>query len=97
VHRRPCGEDILRSRGYLDVYEHRHELAAVRKDIAQRRSLGVRVDFLEPGELAQLEPAVPPVEGGAAFFPDAIFLSDPGHMVDRIAGSPFYISLGARA
>jgi D-hydroxyproline dehydrogenase len=81
------GEDILRRRGCLYVYEHRHELVAARADIARRRGLGVRVEFLEPSELARLEPGAPAVEGGAAFFPDAIFLSDPGRMVDRIAGA----------
>ena len=78
------GDDILRHRGCLYVYEHRRELKSAKQDIAQRRGLGVSVDFLEPSELGQLEPAAAWVEGGAAFFPDAIFLSDPGRMIDRI-------------
>ena len=28
-----------------------------------------------------MEPGLPPVEGGAAFFPSAVFLNDPGLMM----------------
>ena len=36
--------------------------------------------------LAQMEPGLQGVSGGAAFFPDAVSLSDPGEMMQRLAG-----------
>jgi glycine/D-amino acid oxidase-like deaminating enzyme len=35
--------------------------------------------------LAAMEPGLPAVEGGAAFFPKAMFLRDPGEMMARLA------------
>ena len=80
------GASILQHRGCLYVYETAAAYRAAQKDMAFRRGLGVSVDLLNPGELAQMEPGLPPVEGGAAFFPKAVFLSDPGQMVGLLAG-----------
>jgi D-amino-acid dehydrogenase len=81
------GTDILQQRGCLYLYESRAAFAAAGADMARRRALGISVDLISPEDLHQLEPGLPPVEGGAAFFPQAIFLSDPGQMVTRLAQS----------
>ena len=81
------GTDILQPRGCLYLYESRAAFTAAGADMARRRALGISVDLISPEDLHQLEPGLPPVEGGAAFFPQAIFLSDPGQMVARLARS----------
>lgn len=79
------GTDLLREKGCIYLYQRRSERLAAEADLAFRRSLGVAVELLDPAALADLEPALPPTEGGGAFFPQAIFLTDPGAMVDRLA------------
>ncbi len=75
------GGEILKKRGCLYVYETAAAFRAAEKDMTFRRSLGVTVDLIDPATLRQMEPALPEVEGGAAFFPKAVFLNDPGRMV----------------
>lgn len=77
--------DLLVPRGCLYVYDSAAGFRAAAADMAFRRTLGVTVELLKPHELRQLEPGLPEVEGGAAFFPKAIFLSDPGAMMGRLA------------
>jgi D-amino-acid dehydrogenase len=79
------GKDILQNRGCLYVYETKAAFRAAEQDMAFRRSLGVTVDLISPEALRQMEPTLPEVEGGAAFFPNAIFLNDPGRMVGLLA------------
>lgn len=79
------GEAILQHRGCLYVYESAKAYRAAEKDMAFRRSLGISVDLIGPADLARMEPGLPAVEGGAAFFPKAVFLSDPGQMVGLLA------------
>ena len=45
--------------------------------MALRRELGVAVDLMSPAALAALEPGLPAVAGGRAFFPDAAFFDRP--------------------
>jgi D-hydroxyproline dehydrogenase len=75
------GEDILQHRGCVYLYETPAEFRAAGADMAGRRALGIEVDLLTPDEIAALEPGLPPLAGGAAFFPQAIFLNDPGRMM----------------
>jgi D-hydroxyproline dehydrogenase len=75
------GAEILQHHGCLYLYETKAAFRAASADMAHRRDLGVTVDLLTPEALARLEPGLPPVEGGAAFFPEAGFLTDPGTMV----------------
>lgn len=75
---------ILQPRGALYLYETPAQRRAAESDMANRRSLGVTVDLLSGPELAQLEPALPPM-AGAAYFPKAIFLNDPGAMMRALA------------
>jgi D-hydroxyproline dehydrogenase len=79
------GSALLRNRGCLYLYETKSGFEAAKAEMAQRKSLGISVEMLSPDDLAQLEPGLPPLEGGAAFFPKAIFLSDPGVMVATLA------------
>jgi D-hydroxyproline dehydrogenase len=77
--------EILQKRGCLYLYETAAAFQSAAKDMAFRRSLGVSVDLITPQELHQLEPNLPETQGGAAFFPKAIFMADPGQMVQSLA------------
>lgn len=79
------GDDILRQTGCLYVYEKVAAYQAAAADMAYRRGFGIKVDLISPDELAKLEPGLPRVEGGAAFFPDAVFLNDPGRMMGHLS------------
>ena len=81
------GAAILQRRGCLYLYDSAAAFRAGSDDMTRRRALGVRVDMLTPGDLAAMEPGLPPVAGGAAFFPDAVFLDDPGRMMGLIAAA----------
>lgn len=83
------GSDILQNRGCLYLYETPQAFRAAQADMAGRRALGIAVELIDPATLAQMEPGLPPVQGGAAFFPQAVFLSDPGAMVQHLASSAF--------
>ena len=79
------GSDILQHRGCLYLYETARAFQSAGADMAYRRTHGITVDLINPQELAQMEPGLPAVEGGAAFFPKAVFMSDPGQMVGLLA------------
>ncbi len=81
---RTGAEDILQHRGCLYLYQSDAAFRAAGTEMAGRRALGVKVDLLTGAELAALEPGLPPMTG-AAFFPQAIFLDDPGRMMGLIA------------
>ncbi len=76
--------DILQHRGCLYLYQSDTAYRAAGAELASRRALGVKVDLLGPDDLAALEPGLPPMSG-AAFFPQAMFLNDPGRMMGLIA------------
>lgn len=78
------GSDILQHRGCLYLYETQPAFTAAQKDMVQRRRLGIAVDLLDAATLAGMEPGLPEM-AGAAFFPQAAFLSDPGAMMRRLA------------
>ena len=73
--------DVLQRRGCLYLYETETAYRAAHADMAQRRALGIAVDLISPSEIAAMEPMLPPLKGGAAFFPEAVFLNDPGMMM----------------
>ena len=79
------GTQILQQRGCLYLYQKKAAFLAAGADMAYRRGFGIKVDLISPDELARLEPGLPPVEGGAAFFPGAVFLNDPGRMMGLLA------------
>lgn len=85
------GSDILQSRGCLYLYETKAAFQSAAADMAYRRGFGIKVDLISPDDLAALEPGLPPVEGGAAFFPSAVFLNDPGRMMGLLAAGLTHI------
>ncbi|MCU0828832.1 MAG: FAD-binding oxidoreductase [Tabrizicola sp.] len=79
------GAGILQRRGCLYLYETPEALAAAERKMARRRALGVEVELVGPDRLAELEPTLPRRLVGAAYFPKATFLDDPGRMMGLIA------------
>lgn len=79
------GAGILQRRGCLYLYETAAARTAAEAEMARRRALGVEVDLIGPDRLTELEPGLPTGMGGAAFFPGATFLDDPGRMMGLIA------------
>jgi len=77
--------DGLEARGCLYLYPTAERRRAAERDLAFRRSLGIAVEMLTADELQRLEPALPGMAGGAALFPQARFMRDPGKMVGRLA------------
>ena len=90
---RVAGAGILQRRGCLYLYETPEALRAAETEMTRRRALGVEVELIGPEDLARLEPGLPPGLGGAAFFPEATFLDDPGRMMGLIANA---VLAGAR-
>ena len=76
--------DLFEDRGCLYLYETAAAFRAAEADMAARRNLGVEVELITPATLTALEPDLPEVAGGAAFFPGSGFLTDPGAMMDRL-------------
>ena len=79
------GAQILQRRGCLYIYETAQGFQAAQADIAFRKTIGISAEMISPQALAAMEPALPEVAGGATFFPKAVFLSDPGQMVQLLA------------
>ncbi|MFA9229857.1 MAG: NAD(P)/FAD-dependent oxidoreductase [Microgenomates group bacterium] len=80
---------ILQNRGCLYLYETASAFRAAEADMAYRRGFGIKAELISRDTVAQMEPGLPPIEGGAAFFPDAVFMSDPGQMVAALAKKVF--------
>ncbi|MFC3086500.1 NAD(P)/FAD-dependent oxidoreductase [Tabrizicola soli] len=78
------GAGILQRRGCLYLYDTPQARIAAEAELSRRRALGVEVELIGPERLAELEPGLPPL-GGAALFPGATFLDDPGRMMGLIA------------
>ena len=49
-----------------------------------RAELGVRQSVLTPAEIGSLEPGLPPAEGPGLYFEDAVNLTDPGLLMQRL-------------
>lgn len=78
------GQSLLQANGCLYLYDDPSGFEIGRRDISHRQSLGVQAKMLTPEQLAHLEPALPSVQGGAAFFPNAIYLTDPGQFLSLL-------------
>ena len=72
---------LMQDRGCLYLYATVAEAKAAAPGLAARRMLGVEVDRIDAAALAALEPGLPPMPGGAAFFRRAQFITDPGAMM----------------
>lgn len=81
------GDDLLSRKGAIYLYDSHDAARLAEKDMARRREFGVRVDMIDPVELRGLEPGLPETRHGAAYFPDAMFMTDPGRMVSRLAAA----------
>ncbi|MDE3122256.1 MAG: FAD-binding oxidoreductase [Paracoccaceae bacterium] len=79
------GGGMLRRTGSLYLYDTPDAFRRATAEMTVRRGLGVTVEVIAPAEVGQLEPRLPPPEGGAAFFPNTCFVTDPGKMVARLA------------
>ena len=80
------GLDLFEQKGCLYLYDTEKALRAAGAEVEAHRNLGVEVDLITSSDLARLEPDLPEMPG-AAFYPTAAFLSDPGAMVQRLAQS----------
>ena len=54
------------------------------RDMDKRRELGLNAEILNLDELKKLEPNLNLSQGGASYFPDGAYMSDPGKMVKLI-------------
>ncbi len=79
--------DILSQKGAIYLYDSPKAVRLAEKDMARRRGYGVTVEMIGPAELHRLEPNLADIENGAAYFPDAIFMTDPGLMVGMLAAA----------
>lgn len=75
------GCSILKSNGSIYLYQNKSAYQAGLKDINTRKRFGLNAEMLSPSELEKLEPNLSMIEGGASFFPDCAYMSDPGKMV----------------
>ena len=82
-------QTLVQRRGCFYLYETEKAFAAAQAGLTSRQTLGIKVDLLTASELAMLEPGLPDMPGGAAFFPNAVFLSDPGLMMAALAQPVF--------
>jgi D-amino-acid dehydrogenase len=79
------GIDLIEQRGCLYLYDNPAAARAAETDLEFRKALGVKLSVLTEAELAHLEPGLPRFAGGAAWFQDAQFLTDPGLMLSLLA------------
>lgn len=69
---------LLQKRGCLYLYETQKAYRGAQSDMAFRRQFGVSVDLISGQDLAAMEPNLPETAAGGAYFPNAVFLTDPG-------------------
>ena len=82
-------QNLMQRRGCLYVYDTAKAFRAALAGLTARQTLGIKVELLTADALAALEPGLPAMPGGAAFFPDAVFLTDPGRMMAALATQVF--------
>ena len=75
------GCSLLNSNGSIYIYKSKSIYDAGVRDIDHRKTLGLNAQMLSPSELQRLEPNISLTEGGAAYFPDCAYMSDPGKMM----------------
>jgi D-amino-acid dehydrogenase len=75
---------LLRQNGCLYLFRGAKDFDAKAWDYKLRAELGVRQQVLGPAEIAALEPALPPIEGRAVLFPDAVHVIDPAALTQGL-------------
>lgn len=88
------GDGLMRRKGCLYLYETTAGFKAAQQDLAFRREIGVSVEMLNEAEVAAMEPGLPALPGGAAYFPKAVFMSDPGQMMGLLTKAAFAAGVG---
>ncbi len=78
-------EEALRPAGWLKVYRTREGLEGTALERRLAAELGIKLDYLNPDELRQLEPNLAPIYQGALFNPDSRFVVNPGRMTTALA------------
>jgi glycine/D-amino acid oxidase-like deaminating enzyme len=76
--------DLLRQEGCLYLYREKMPAKDVEWSARLRDEMGVRQQRLTAAEVAEMEPALPPMAGGL-FFPDAAHINDPAALTRRMA------------
>lgn len=79
-------EGLMEAGGGLYLYQTEAALAAAAKEMEARRAYGIAVEMIDRQQLAALEPRLQGM-AGAASFTGAIFLPDPGRMMQQIAAT----------
>ena len=75
---------LLCQKGCLYLFRGANQFNGRAWDQMLRAELGIRQQVLTPAELAELEPALPPIEGRAVLFPDAIHVIDPAALTQGL-------------
>jgi D-hydroxyproline dehydrogenase len=83
------GTALMQHKGCFYLYETKAGAQAAQNDLAFRRNIGVSVEMLARDEIARMEPGLPEMAGGGAYFPKAVFLIDPTQMVGLLAKAAF--------
>jgi len=81
------GADLLKGGGCLYLYQTARAMRAAQAEAAWRKHLGVDIELIDPAAVAALEPGLPAVAGGGAFFAQAVHLTDPGRMMGLLAAA----------
>jgi len=74
------GKSLLKNNGNIYLYKSNSLYESGRRDINNRKKYGLNAEMLNPSELNKLEPNLNFSEGGASYFPDGSYMSDPGKM-----------------
>jgi D-amino-acid dehydrogenase len=75
---------LLRQKGCLYLFRGAKDFDGQAWDQTLRAELGIRQEILNPAELAALEPTLPPIEGRAVLFPDAVHVIDPAELTQGL-------------
>jgi D-amino-acid dehydrogenase len=76
--------DLFRQEGCLYLYREKRPAKDAEWGARLRDEMGVKQSRLTAAEVAEMEPALPPVAGGL-FFPDAAHIIDPAALTKRMA------------
>ncbi len=68
---------LLRQQGLLYLFDTPGSRRGAEEQMARKRALGVNAELISSDELGQLEPALPRLPHGAAFYPDTMSVTDP--------------------
>lgn len=78
------GESIIKKNGNIYLYKSDISYESGLKDINNRKKYGLNAEMLNPSELNNLESNLNFSEGGASYFPDGTYMSDPGKMTQLL-------------